>query len=48
VEAAVVHATRTGAAGLIFVRLAPDEQQRLRRLVLELMGKQPPPSSLRT
>jgi hypothetical protein len=49
VEAAVVHATQTGAAGLLFVRMAPDEQQRLRRLVLELMAKQqpPPPGALR-
>jgi hypothetical protein len=49
VEAAVVHATRTGAAGLIFVRMTPDQQQRLRRLVLELMATPPPanPQNLR-
>lgn len=41
VEAAVVHATQTGAAGLVFARMAADEQDRLRRLMLDLIAKEP-------
>ncbi len=40
VEAAVVHARRRGGAGLLFARIVPEEQERLRRLVIDLMVRQ--------
>ena len=47
VEAAVAHATQAGAAGLLFVRMAAEERERLRRPVLKLMAKQQPPRPAR-